>query len=104
MTPMQKAERDIEELRRSIRRMFRDHLSNLTLSREDRAAISRGIKSLQEDGSRKNLSAATERVMPSPSSLPTSMDYLLLLNFNCAGGGRPTFFAGIGQVAQVRIV
>jgi len=29
---------------------------------------------------------------------------LLLLNFDCAGGGRPTFFAGIGQVAQVRIV
>jgi hypothetical protein len=49
LTPMQKAERDIEELRRSIRRMFRDHLSNLTLSPEDRAAISRGIKSLQDD-------------------------------------------------------
>jgi hypothetical protein len=31
-------------------------------------------------------------------------EYLLLLNFDCAGGGRPTFFAGIGQVAQVRIV
>jgi len=30
--------------------------------------------------------------------------YLLLLNLDCAGGGRPTFFAGIGQVAQVRIV
>jgi hypothetical protein len=29
---------------------------------------------------------------------------LLLLNLDCAGGGRPTFFAGIGQVAQVRIV
>ena len=42
MTPMQKAERDIEELRRTIRRMFRNHLSNLTLSPEDRAAISRG--------------------------------------------------------------
>ena len=24
--------------------------------------------------------------------------------FDCADGGRPTFFAGIGQVAQVRIV
>ena len=49
MTPMQKAERDIEELRRSIRRMFRDHLSNLTLEPHDRAAISRLIQSLQED-------------------------------------------------------
>ena len=39
-----------------------------------------------------------------PSSLPYALDYLLLLNFDCAGGGRPTFFAGIGQVAQVRIV
>ena len=49
MTPMQKAEREIEELRKSIRRMFRDHLSNLTLSPEDRAAISKGIQSLQDD-------------------------------------------------------
>ena len=49
MTPMQKAERDIEELRRSIRRIFRDHLSNLALNPEDRAAISRGIQSLQDD-------------------------------------------------------
>jgi len=49
MTPMQKAERDIEELRKSIRRMFQDHLSNLTLSPEDRAAISKGIQSLQDD-------------------------------------------------------
>jgi hypothetical protein len=49
MTPMQKAERDIEELRKSIRRMFRDHLSNLTLSPEERAAISKGIQSLQDD-------------------------------------------------------
>jgi hypothetical protein len=49
MTPMQKVERDIEELRKSIRRMFRDHLSNLTLSPEDRAAISRSIQSLQDD-------------------------------------------------------
>jgi len=31
-------------------------------------------------------------------------EYLLLLDFDCAGGGRPTFFAGVGQVAQVRIV
>jgi hypothetical protein len=31
-------------------------------------------------------------------------EYRLLLDFDCAGGGRPTFFAGIGQVAQVRIV
>jgi hypothetical protein len=29
--------------------MFRDHLSNLTLSPEDRAAISKGIQSLQDD-------------------------------------------------------
>ena len=49
MTPMQKAERDIEVLRKSLRRMFRDHLSNLTLSPEDRAAISKGIQSLQDD-------------------------------------------------------
>jgi len=49
MTPMQKAEHDIEELRKSLRRMFRDHLSNLTLSPEDRAAISKGIQSLQDD-------------------------------------------------------
>jgi hypothetical protein len=49
MTPMQKAERDIEELRKSIRRMFRDHLSNLTLEPHDRAAISKGIQSLQDD-------------------------------------------------------
>jgi len=33
-----------------------------------------------------------------------ALDYFLLLDFDCAGGGRPTFFAGIGQVAQVRIV
>jgi len=49
MTPMQKAERDIEELRKSIRRMFRDHLSSLTFSPEDRTAISRLIQSLQDD-------------------------------------------------------
>ena len=48
LTPMQKAERDIEELRQSIRRVFRD-LSNLTLEAHDRAAISRGIQSLQDD-------------------------------------------------------
>ena len=49
MTPMQKAQRAIEELRRSIRRMFRDDLSNLTLEPHDRAAISKGIQSLQDD-------------------------------------------------------
>jgi hypothetical protein len=48
LTPMQKAERDIEELRQSIRRVFRD-LSNLTLEAHDRTAISRGIQSLQDD-------------------------------------------------------
>ena len=50
MTPMQKAERDIEELRQSIRRMFSDLLSlSLELTPEDRAAISKGIQSLQDD-------------------------------------------------------
>ena len=50
LTPMQKSERDIEGLRQSIRQMFRD-LSNLTpeLTPEDRAAISKGIQSLQDD-------------------------------------------------------
>jgi hypothetical protein len=50
LTPMPKSERDIEGLRQSIRQMFRD-LSNLTpeLTPEDRAAISRGIQSLQDD-------------------------------------------------------
>jgi len=48
LTPMQKAERDIEGLRQSIRQMFRD-LSNLTLEPHDRTAISRGIQSLQDD-------------------------------------------------------
>ena len=50
LTPMQKAERDIEGLRQSIRQMFRD-LSNLTLELNpyDRAAISKGIQSLQDD-------------------------------------------------------
>jgi len=50
MTPMQKAERDIEELRQSIRRMFSDLLSlSLELTPEDRAAISKSIQSLQDD-------------------------------------------------------
>ena len=48
LTPMQKAERDIEELRQSIRQIFRD-LSNLTLESHDRAAISKNIQSLQDD-------------------------------------------------------
>ena len=48
LTPMQKAERNIEGMRQSIRQMFRD-LSNLTLEAHDRAAISRGIQSLQDD-------------------------------------------------------
>ena len=47
-TPMQKTERDIEELRQSIRQIFRD-LSNLTLEAHDRAAISKNIQSLQDD-------------------------------------------------------
>jgi hypothetical protein len=48
LTPMQTAERDIEELRQSIRRMFSDLLS-LSLEAHDRAAISKGIQSLQDD-------------------------------------------------------
>jgi hypothetical protein len=35
--------------------------------------------------------------------LPTTMVCLLLLDFNCAGGGRPAILAGIGHVAEVRI-
>ena len=50
MTPMQTAERAIEELRQSIRRMFSDLLSlSLELTPEDRAAISKSIQSLQDD-------------------------------------------------------
>jgi len=50
MTPMQKAERDIEELRQSIHQMFSDLLSlSLELTPEDRAAISKGVQSLQDD-------------------------------------------------------
>ena len=48
MTPMQTAERDIEELRHSIRRMFSNLLS-LSLEAHDRPAISKGIQSLQDD-------------------------------------------------------
>ena len=48
MTPMQTAERAIEELRQSIRRMFSDLLS-LSLEAHDRAAIGKGIQSLQDD-------------------------------------------------------
>ena len=48
MTPMQMVERNIEELRQSIRRMFSDLLS-LSLEDHDRAAISKGIQSLQDD-------------------------------------------------------
>jgi len=48
MTPMQTAERDIEELRQSIRRMFSDLLS-LRLEAHDRAAVSKNIQSLQDD-------------------------------------------------------
>jgi hypothetical protein len=45
---MQTAERDIEELRQSIGRMFSDLLS-LSLEAHDRAAIGKGIQSLQDD-------------------------------------------------------
>jgi hypothetical protein len=38
------------------------------------------------------------------SRFPAALDYLLLFDFDCAGGGRPTFFAGVGQVAKVRII
>ena len=50
LTPMQKAEREIEWLRQSIRQMFSDLLSlSLELTPEDRAAISKGVQSLQND-------------------------------------------------------
>ena len=48
LTAMQKCERDIEGLRQSIRQMFQE-LSNLPLTAYDRAAITRGIQSLQDD-------------------------------------------------------
>ena len=48
LTPMQIAERGIEELRQSIGRMFSDLLS-LSLEAHDRAAIGKGIQSLQDD-------------------------------------------------------
>src|SRR5215467_7336239 len=35
--------------------------------------------------------------------LPAALDYLLLLDFDCARGGRPTVLAGIGHVAEVGI-
>ncbi len=35
---------------------------------------------------------------------PPPWTTFLLVDFDCAGGGRPTLFAGIRQVAQVRIV
>jgi hypothetical protein len=38
------------------------------------------------------------------SRFPPPWTTFLLLDFDCARGGRPTFFAGIGQVAQVCIV
>jgi hypothetical protein len=37
--------------------------------------------------------------MNARSSFPAALDCFLLLDFDYAGGGRPTFFAGIGQVA-----
>jgi hypothetical protein len=48
LTPLQKAERDTEGLRQSIRQMFRDLLT-LQLNPYDRAAISKLIQSLQDD-------------------------------------------------------
>ena len=47
MTPMQKAERDIEGLRQSIRHVFQD-LTNSTLEPRERAVIVRSIQSLQD--------------------------------------------------------
>ena len=48
LTPMQKSERDIGELRQSTRQMLQDLLA-LELTPEDRAAISRVIQLLQDD-------------------------------------------------------
>ena len=71
LTPMQRAERDIEELRQSIRRVFRD-LSNLTLEAHDRAAISRGIQSLQDDlrWEQKKFERGALASLPSPKGEP----------------------------------
>jgi hypothetical protein len=33
-----------------------------------------------------------------------ALDYLLLLDFDYARGGRPAVLAGIGHVAEIRIV
>ena len=48
LTPMQKSERDIGELRQSTRQMLQDLLA-LELTPEDRTAISRVIQLLQDD-------------------------------------------------------
>jgi len=48
LTPMQKSERDIGELRQSTRQMLQDLLA-LELTPEDRAAISRVIQLLHDD-------------------------------------------------------
>ena len=47
MTPMQKADRDIDGLRQSIRKVFQD-LRNSTLEPGEKAVIVRGIQSLQD--------------------------------------------------------
>jgi hypothetical protein len=43
LTPRLRAEREVEELWKSIRQMFR-HLASLKLTAEDRAATVRGIE------------------------------------------------------------
>ncbi len=68
--------------------------------------IKRGVRPLQLADRQVGMGRAAERIeiLNAQPRLPATLDYLLLLNFDCAGGGRPTFFAGIRQVAQVRIV
>jgi hypothetical protein len=47
LTPRLRAEREVEELRKSIRQMFR-YLASLKLTAEDRAATVRGIEALRD--------------------------------------------------------
>jgi hypothetical protein len=38
------------------------------------------------------------------SRFPAALDYLLLLDFDCAPGGRPAVLASIGHIAELRIL
>ena len=38
------------------------------------------------------------------SHFPAALDYLLLLDFDCAPGGRPAVLASIGHIAELRIL